>query len=336
MREKLLYPRSTIRRVPPLNCANPDEAPSFLRSEETCPACYLRALRRVYVSPAGVVFKWGRVVPESVYSLSASRVNARTFYKKALLGKVRHVRGRCAVVHNPYYGSYYHWLLEALPRAFCIREQAHDLTLLLGNEERSFHLPTLQFFGFKDIVRIPRDELARTDELLLPGQIGPYAVHNHEAIAAMAPWMVERTTWDGKEFAGYERVYIRRGADKVRRVVNEDDVIAELEHYGFRTVILEDLTIPQQINLFRNVRSLVALHGAGVSNMIFMRPGGLIVTFINEWHRDAVYYNLAAPFGHRLAIMQCRTHGAMDRDVKKYDMIVNVANLRHCLGANLC
>ena len=43
---------------------------------------------------------------------------------------------------------------------------------------------------------------------------------------------------------------------------------------GFETVYTEELSFAEQVRLFSETRCLVSIHGAGLTNLMFMPPGG--------------------------------------------------------------
>lgn len=66
----------------------------------------------------------------------------------------------------------------------------------------------------------------------------------------------------------------RKGSSRV--IVNEVECDAILIRHGYTKVYLEDLAIPSQVALFRYVTHLVAIHGAGLSNLVFANDCKLI------------------------------------------------------------
>jgi capsular polysaccharide biosynthesis protein len=54
-------------------------------------------------------------------------------------------------------------------------------------------------------------------------------------------------------------------------VANERSLLDALAQRGFSAVDLDQLSITDQIRLFRNAECVVAPHGAGLSNLIFGR-----------------------------------------------------------------
>ena len=329
MKRELLYPEITVRRAPPLGYDDPAFHLSFLRLEERAEPCYVRELRNALVAPSGLVFKGGRIVPESVHTFNPPRPG--TFYKKLVLGRVRQAPDKCFVVHHRLHLNYYHWTTEMLPRIYCIRDRIRDRFLLLGDESRVWQTESLRYFEFAGVVHIGRLELARTENLLVPQPLGRFPVYNEQVLREMGAWYRERTPWNGSEFADCRNLFIMREPGKTRNLVNQAEVIELLTRYGFKAVCLEPLSIPRQVNLFRNVRNLVSVHGAGMSNMIFMEPGGAVIDLINEHHRDASFFNLACAGGHRQVVLQCATAGDIHRKAAIYDIAVDLDRLRHYL-----
>jgi len=73
------------------------------------------------------------------------------------------------------------------------------------------------------------------------------------------------------------RTYLTRGKQFARRVENEDEVIKLLREYDFEIVDTAGMSLEAQIRLFARTRYLVAIHGAGLINIIFRRHAPLHV-----------------------------------------------------------
>ncbi|MUG99984.1 DUF563 domain-containing protein [Scytonema sp. UIC 10036] len=75
----------------------------------------------------------------------------------------------------------------------------------------------------------------------------------------------------GCQDLGVERIFIpRRGT---RRLINNDEVAQFLAERGFKTCYFEDFPLSQQWSIARYAKIVVAVHGAGVSNLHFNRLG---------------------------------------------------------------
>lgn len=83
--------------------------------------------------------------------------------------------------------------------------------------------------------------------------------------------LFNETEFLGSEPLEAEKIFIpRRGS---RCLSNNDEVIQFLEGKGFKTYYFEDLTCAQKWSITRDVKVVVAVHGAALSHMAFNRLG---------------------------------------------------------------
>jgi len=89
---------------------------------------------------------------------------------------------------------------------------------------------------------------------------------------------------------------------RTRQYIETDELYIKLAalQLPVRTVLFEKLTFAQQVNIARNTNILIAPHGAGTLNQIFMPKGSKIIELFSKgdsnWHAKAV----AEVFGHQL------------------------------------
>jgi capsular polysaccharide biosynthesis protein len=92
-----------------------------------------------------------------------------------------------------------------------------------------------------------------------------------------------------------ERIFIvRRGA---RLLKNEGDLLRRLQRFGIRPVDLEELTFPQQIELFYDADVVVAPHGAGLTNLLFA-DRALVVEIFSTAQVYPHYLMMCLSLGH--------------------------------------
>lgn len=77
--------------------------------------------------------------------------------------------------------------------------------------------------------------------------------------------------FSGCESLGVEKIFIPRKGN--RCLSNNDEVTEFLESKGFKTHYFEDLTCAQKWSITRDVKVVVAVHGAALSHMAFNRLG---------------------------------------------------------------
>ena len=97
------------------------------------------------------------------------------------------------------------------------------------------------------------------------------------------------------------RIFLtRRG----RRCFDNQDALEKIaKQNGFEVIDTDGMSVEKQINLFREANVVVSNHGAGLTNMIYMKPGGRIVElFSSKWRNDC-YFRLSAVMEHKYSCL---------------------------------
>ncbi|NBS33522.1 MAG: glycosyltransferase family 61 protein, partial [Planctomycetia bacterium] len=79
------------------------------------------------------------------------------------------------------------------------------------------------------------------------------------------------------ELPADQRIVIMRRRAGRRSIVNQRALLQALTPLGFKPVWLERLPLAEQIELFYRAECVVGPHGAGLSNLLFCRPGAVAV-----------------------------------------------------------
>lgn len=75
---------------------------------------------------------------------------------------------------------------------------------------------------------------------------------------------VSRRTWINKDTSNIGTNYTTR-----RKMMNEDELVAELESRGIREVFTENMTIDEKIQLFSRAKMVIGSIGGGMANLLF-------------------------------------------------------------------
>jgi capsular polysaccharide biosynthesis protein len=325
MKKNLIHPSLNVVRKPPLNYdeMHPSKT-NFIRLAEIIPPIYAVEIKNAFVSPFGIVYKNGLVVNESVYSMFKPHLFLLSFYKKIFLRKTVKIKGDCIVGHNSYYQNYYHWLLEAMPRLFLLKDKAPELTLILNSKAPNFIKQYVSFFEFKEIVYIEDDKIAYVDKIMFTTFTARGLAMHEPIIRNMVKWLFEINDITQNSNQS-KKIFITRKNVKHRRLINQDEVIAYLITKGFEIVTLEDLTIKEQMQLFADSKYVIGTQGAGMANMIYSTQGKLLITIIHEEHGDDAYFNQTSLNNTSCYYFQCK--GVGNNEFKNNDdIIVNMNN----------
>ena len=108
-----------------------------------------------------------------------------------------------------------------------------------------------------------------------------------------------RSRLSGKQTEDSKDVlYISRRNARARHIVNEKAVLQALKPLNVEPLVLENNSFARQVDLFGAARVVIAPHGAGLTNMLWMRPGSRVIEVRRE--QDAhnnCYFTLAAALG---------------------------------------
>jgi len=100
-----------------------------------------------------------------------------------------------------------------------------------------------------------------------------------------------------------------------RSIPNMNEIVAAAAAAGLspELVYLESATLRAQVSLFSTARIVVAQHGAALVNMLWMRPGSLVVEIQPPVQQHVVFRKIAKYCGHRyLSVPQQAVHAPVD------------------------
>lgn len=256
-----------------------------------------------------------------------------------------------AVVTTQYsFSGYWHWLMEGLLKLLRLDEAgvlAHVDTCLIcvDGGARAYIPDSVRAAGVEvsiDQVSGPFD--ITVDRLIVPGR--------HRAAGGIvedlsphdvAAQMRERARFDNARSIGVlrhrlgidrrvrrrpgRRLLVSRGDATKRRISNEPTLLAALERHGFERLVPGSLTFDEQVATFADAEIIVAPHGAGLANLLFVSPPGAVVELLpTDVHRPH-YRRLAAEVGVRYQAIPCRADPGSPLDM--------VADVEETVGAAL-
>ncbi|MBI2352789.1 glycosyltransferase family 61 protein [Candidatus Dependentiae bacterium] len=113
-----------------------------------------------------------------------------------------------------------------------------------------------------------------------------------------APWAIEyiakklSTPIQVKDKHFSKKFFISRKDAILRKTVNEDELFALFQPYGFERYELGKMPLADQIALFQQAECIVATHGTGLMNLIFCKPNTTVIE-IYQGRSDCCFYYLA-------------------------------------------
>lgn len=209
--------------------------------------------------------------------------------------------------------SYYHWLLEELPRMLLPGLPSVDRVLISKPGEARLNAlnlvrPCLPFLFRKFCwpgrlsLHVSCENLVCPSYLSSSGELSPYIV---ELLQDLADKIAR------PDSSLPEKILISRSSQHGRNLSSEAPLAEALAQEGFRRVELEKLDFAKQIQLFRNAKEIISPHGAGLANLVFCTKKPLVIEIFNSsyvhwcfWHLaslvEATYLPLSLPLGSKV------------------------------------
>lgn len=286
---------------PAPSAAAPAAAP---RVEAELPATWVVRLRDARLVGRGVaVLGAGDEVLADVTVNLNGPLTEHGVFRRFRLPEPRRLRGVSAVLSSPGGNTYYHWLLDVLPRLELLRRAGVDPRtvdhLVVNSLRHPFQRETLAWLGI-DPARVVSSDAQphlRCEEMLLPSFAAPSGLPPRwviEHLAALVPPLAPPEVPPGAPAtAAPERIYVSRQRASRRRLHEAAALEAALAARGFTTVQLETMPVAEQARLFRGARVIVGVHGSGFANLVFARPGAALVELFHPAQVPDYYWVLS-------------------------------------------
>lgn len=94
----------------------------------------------------------------------------------------------------------------------------------------------------------------------------------------------------------YDKLWMSRAGER-RSLIREAEQHQILEAAGWTVIRPGTLTFRQQIAVAKGARHMAGVNGAGLANLMFMRPGGTLTSFVPALMPDLFYFQFCV---HRL------------------------------------
>lgn len=220
------------------------------------------------------------------------------------------------------YKNYSHWFTAHLPKLLLLRDRQQLDSVLMPPNPPSLVRESLAMVGI-DVERFPTydpDAVVEVDEL---------TIFNTDRFRPELLCSVREAFWKPAAAPPHRRVFISREKATRRRLVNEDEIWPILKAEGFERVVMEDLPFAEQVALMAETSILFAIHGAGLTNMMFCGPGTHVVEIADLSFPNPNFYAVASALGHHYWLLSGTPVG--DEHPLKRDMRADPATIREIL-----
>jgi capsular polysaccharide biosynthesis protein len=255
----------------------------------------------------------GKVVSKFSYKSAVDKINAATnltdYSNLSVLD-----------LTSPGGKFYSHFLFDVLPKLHLLKSTGVDINffdkIIINFKDLPFIKESFEALDIDFSKVVGRDALNRMFESKLFVSISEPRDNLYTS-----DWIVDfiRNTFSSNDVvADFSSIYISRNLGNKRIVVNEDSFIDDLTAAGIDIVHCEKHSIRQNASIFRKANIVVAPHGAGLSNIVFCRPGTTIVElFSSHWSDE--FWKLSVACGLNYIPVQVSLEDGSMADVASLD-----------------
>ena len=304
----------------PVNLNNDDKPFFKTRSNYTTPLLKLKKINGPLVTSSGLVCTSAGLVKECCHYKMGSELQLCTMQVSHYFSAAKSDSNNLItlddeetylLIHHPWFFNYYHWVCESLVRLLMIRDKTSDMILLLPSNPPKYIIDSLEPFNFKGVFYIPLGKSVLVRLLCMPQICPEMAVYNPFDLRELNKIYTDYVSSAKKITLKIgERLYLSRSKSKKRTISNEDAVINILKEYNFKVIYNEDYTFFEQVSLYSQAKFLISIHGAGLSNLLFMPQG----TTVFEFHKkptnpsdrhNLVYWYMSDALNHKYYHQVC-------------------------------
>ena len=303
----------------------------FIKPFELAPSYYVQIPNARLVSRQAVgIENRCKLIEEMVIHRKLSKKRRIKFYALSCLPPSDSVGTTiCSLIgrHN----SYYHWFLDHLPVVFAIERYASStgepIELLVPSNLTEWQSNSLSQLGYEgdSLLRFTpgtrytsikarkivasHSHRCQKASGVRPAEVGvPFDAVSPSAIAELKERLSPQRL-ELRRVALPKKILISRRNATSRQLINEDEVLSVLSRYGFEAVTLEGISLSAQIELFKCATHIVAVHGAGLTNILHSNQASVLEIHSLEHGVRPDFFQLAYLNNCRYFFYVCESRG---------------------------
>lgn len=251
----------------------------------------------------------------------------RYFYGlKSLRFKRKQMLDEAVLLSMPWHRNFYHWMIEILPRlvSFDRSPSLHHLPLVLPKSAPQFVAESLKLAGYKTQAAFLENGAYRFKTLHMLSVLSKTTEVSPDAVV----WLNTKLSNVSHRADTPKRIYVSRKDADLRFVSNEAQLTDVLAEFGFETLIMSELSLTEQIGIFRSAECIIGPHGAAFANLAFAKENSTFIEFF-----DRRYY---APCFNRIAAIRNLKYGFLVGEPTRYGgFSINPSRLQKLLAQAL-
>lgn len=334
-------PAAAVWEIDPCQLTSPPAA-HRLSAAPVLPAMQVLPLRstalfflrgaRVLGSEAAVISADNRVFVEFTDVDAVGGIANHSIFRRRRFPKAISLAGWYSTLGHLSAFSYYHWMVESLPRLRLLEPHLDALTGVFVPANLSESMKqSLYAFGLRTDQLVPMETGSHyaPEHLLVPAYCAgldiPQWVPAYLRSRLLGDAPIEKT----------RRIYLSRGSVGNRRILNEDELLPILKRHDFEILHPQDLSFLAQARTFAAAECIVGPSGAALANVLFASAGATLIELHPRQSLGShAYYALASAMGIRyIALPAVQRQSKIQPTEVQANFMVDPTELERCLLA---
>ena len=207
-------------------------------------------------------------------------------------------------IFNLWGTGYHHFLTEVAIKFPLFEKELRKGQILMPPNCPQFVFDFLKIADFENLCFMKRNCYVEKLHVITNTISGYY---NGEHLLKLKEFVYERV--DFTKNNDFDKIYVSRKDARSRKVLNEPELVEGLQKKGYRYLELERMPLAEQVNIFRNCRTLLSIHGAALTNGLFMPTGSQIFELYPkdtvESNFNRCYSRFSQALGHNHKYLFC-------------------------------
>lgn len=227
--------------------------------------------------------------------ISAPDLSSHSFLSGNLWGEVRkllrkkHANRYYKIIPMPYPEYYYHFLIDDVPSLIQTQLRNPEYKALFHGEIPSFAIQIMNSFQIS--YELSKNSIVQVENLLVPRKKLNYMAEFRREINRRI------TFTSADDIESYPKIFIGRQNLARSDSQSEQKILESLIAQGFKEIDPGALSFEKQVLIFAQAKTIVALHGGALSNIIFCKPGTTVIEIFNHEYRTYPFQKISLELG---------------------------------------
>ena len=323
LKEKLVYPSHNSVRNAPVNIIEQDLVLFKHEYQSSIGPTYLLEIKNAYILEDTVFDLLSFRFFASYTHINGSFSKLDKLKKLKLFFKSQASIDRGIWITQNWTWMYFHWMTDALTRLIAIENEVEKRPVLLPISYKAYPyiIESLDFLGYDYIWYSPSKPF-RVKNLTLPSHTSSPGNYNGVFLNQL------RTKFINNNTSAFRKIFITRSEAKQRFLKNEKEVVDIVKSFGFEIHVFEHYSLQKQIKLMNETTCLLGLHGAGLTNMLFMPQNGTVMELRNHGDKhNNCYFSMASELNHSYYYLQGKGDSENTAEVNLQIDTIQLTNL---------